>query len=109
MTRKTPQQWQSLIQEQAQSDLSIKAFCQQHHLSTSSFYSHKARCIQSADTAFIQAAVEKNVTHSLAVTEHVKPLAPSAELTFHTQAGVLAFPQNTPIDQVVALIRGLNL
>ncbi|WP_157757219.1 IS66 family insertion sequence element accessory protein TnpA [Pseudoalteromonas piscicida] len=40
---KTAQQWFTLIEQQALSGLSITDFCQQHNLSTKSFYYHRAK------------------------------------------------------------------
>ncbi len=40
--RRTPQQWLTLFQTQEDSDLSIKQFCLEHSISTSSFYKNKA-------------------------------------------------------------------
>ncbi len=36
--RKSPAQWQALVNQQKQSDLSVTNFCQEHKLSESSFY-----------------------------------------------------------------------
>jgi len=43
MTLKTNSDWQSFIQQQKQSPLSISEFCQQHKISVSCFYKHKAQ------------------------------------------------------------------
>ncbi|WP_462153426.1 IS66 family insertion sequence element accessory protein TnpA [Pseudoalteromonas piscicida] len=40
---KTAQQWFTLIEQQALSGLSVTDFCQQHKLSTKSFYYHRAK------------------------------------------------------------------
>ena len=36
--RKSPAQWQALVNQQTQSDLSVTNFCQEHKISESSFY-----------------------------------------------------------------------
>lgn len=41
MKRRTEQQWQSLLEQQRQSNVSIKVFCDQHNISQSSFYKGK--------------------------------------------------------------------
>jgi len=41
--RRTQQQWLTLFQTQNNSDLSIKDFCLEQCISTSSFYKHKSR------------------------------------------------------------------
>ena len=43
--RRTQQQWLTLFQAQPDSDLSIKDFCLEQGVSTSSFYKHKALLI----------------------------------------------------------------
>ena len=40
--KRTPQQWQALFQAQADSDLSIKQFCLDQSIPTSSFYKIKS-------------------------------------------------------------------
>lgn len=40
--KRTPQQWQGLFQDQADSDLSIKHFCLEQSIPTSSFYKNKS-------------------------------------------------------------------
>ncbi len=42
-TQRTTAQWQKFIEEQKQSGLNIKAFCQQHALPTSAFYGWRKR------------------------------------------------------------------
>ena len=37
-TRRTPQQWQQLINEQPDSGLTVHDYCQQNHLTLSGFY-----------------------------------------------------------------------
>jgi len=41
--RRTQQQWLTLFQAQNSRDISIKDFCLEQRISTSSFYKHKAR------------------------------------------------------------------
>ena len=48
--RRTQQQWQELIQQQRESDGSIKDFCLEQGLSTSSFYQHKAQMLTHSET-----------------------------------------------------------
>ena len=43
MTLKNNNDWQSFIQQQNQSSLNILEFCQQHKISVSCFYKHKAQ------------------------------------------------------------------
>ena len=41
--QRSTSQWQELIEEQKQSSLNIKAFCQQHAVTTSAFYGWRKR------------------------------------------------------------------
>ena len=43
--KRTPQQWQVLFQAQTDSDLSIKQFCLEQSIPTSSFYKNKSTLI----------------------------------------------------------------
>lgn len=51
-------QWQKLIEEQKQSGLNIKAFCQQHALPTSAFYGWRKRLKVSNNTPKLNAATD---------------------------------------------------
>ncbi|MEI5639959.1 MULTISPECIES: IS66 family insertion sequence element accessory protein TnpA [unclassified Pseudoalteromonas] len=39
---RTAEQWQQLIEQHTQSGLSVRAFCQEHHLSVTTFYDRRA-------------------------------------------------------------------
>lgn len=41
--RRTPSQWQSLVDQQKQSDLSVPKFCSEHSISSASFYKWRQR------------------------------------------------------------------
>ena len=41
--RKTPEQWQSLVNQQQRSDLSARAFCTEHHIGYASFCQWRKR------------------------------------------------------------------
>lgn len=41
--RRTPSQWQSLIEQQKQSGLSVPTFCSEHSVSPASFYKWRQR------------------------------------------------------------------
>lgn len=47
-TYRTPEQWQTHVDKQAQSGLSIKTYCQQHHLTLSNFYSWRKKLVESS-------------------------------------------------------------
>ncbi len=47
--RRTKQQWLALFQAQNNSDLSVKDFCLEQGISTSSFYKHKAILINNPE------------------------------------------------------------
>lgn len=38
MIRRSPQEWQQLIEQQEASDMTIAQFCQAHHINQSTFY-----------------------------------------------------------------------
>lgn len=60
--KRTPQQWQRLLAEQAESSLSIVDFCRQHGLSTSNFYYWRDKlqskpCADLGNTGFVPVAL----------------------------------------------------
>ena len=50
MTKRSHEEWVDLIKQQPASGLTIKDFCRQHQLSTSTFYARKAN-LANVDTA----------------------------------------------------------
>ena len=59
--RKSPAQWQALVNQQTQSDLSVTNFCQEHKLSESSFYKWQSE-FRKAPKGFSCVSVKAPVT-----------------------------------------------
>ena len=92
--RRTQQQWQALVQQQRDSDCSIKDFYLEHSVSTSSFYKHKARWLTHSEATisspFSQVAL---IAPTTVVTSHTINLKiGSVNMTFdsHTHPHWLA-------------------
>ena len=99
--RKTQEEWQSILQQQKQSSLSIKAYCQQQNINPSTFYKHKQLSAQSKK--FIKA----QVVHRTSTTSASK-LMIGGEITLETTAGKLTFPETIALTLIVKLVRGLS-
>ena len=95
MTRRTLDDWTKLIEQQAQSDLSILAFCRQHQIPTSNFYKnrHKIEHVNQA-SVFVKAKVT------------TKP----GEATIHLAFGDtrLTLPQHCEPTWLAELIKALH-
>lgn len=48
--RRTPSQWQSVVDQQEQSGLSVQQFCSEHSISSASFYKWRQRLSTSEPT-----------------------------------------------------------
>ena len=78
MTLKTITDWQSFIKQQKQSPLTITEFCEQHKISVSCFYKHKAGLKRSEekDPSFIKVKPPKanlsSPTHHAIKVQHGK-------------------------------------
>jgi putative transposase len=99
MTRRTLDDWAKLIEQQAQSDLSILAFCKQHHVPTSNFYKyrHKVKRVN-ATSAFVKAKMTTNVT--------TKPVAAPIHLAFGDTK--LTLPEHCEPTWLAELIKALH-
>lgn len=51
--------WKEVIEAQKQSDLTIKQFCADNHISISCFHKHKSLILKE-ETSFLPVAVDKN-------------------------------------------------
>lgn len=51
--------WKEMIEAQKQSDLSIRQFCADNHISVSCFYKHKALILKE-ESPFLPVTVDKN-------------------------------------------------
>lgn len=99
MTRRTLDDWTKLIEQQAQSDLSILAFCRQHQIPTSNFYKNRHKIEHLNQTSvFVKAKVTTKVT--------TKP----GEATIHLAFGDtrLTLPQHCEPTWLAELIKALH-
>jgi len=55
--RRTPQQWLTLFETQRESELSVKQFCLEQGIATSTFYKHKATFTSETSITTAPAAV----------------------------------------------------
>ncbi|MBM7072150.1 hypothetical protein JQC92_08925 [Shewanella sp. 202IG2-18] len=96
--RRTPEQWQALIKQQGESELTVTAFCRKHKLAISCFYTHKAKLKQSS--SFAQAVV---------TAEPAKPIVvQSSVIKLETKVGDVIFPASISPKIIIAVIRGLQ-
>ena len=96
--RRTPEQWQALIKQQSESGLTVTAFCRQHKLAISCFYTHKARAKPSF--CFAQAMV---------TTEQTKPIpVQHPVIKLETKVGDVIFPASIASSIIIDVIKGLQ-
>jgi ACT domain-containing protein len=101
--RKTQQDWLNIFQHQKESGLTIKAFCQQNKISSSSFYKYKQ--LIPAQSDFIQAKIVRKTS----VTEQVVQVSNAAPIiTLDTSVGRLSLPKSTTPSYLIQLVRGLS-
>ena len=103
MTRKTFDDWKSLVEKQIASGLSVPQFCNRHNLNPKYFYSRKSKVISASNKAsFIQAQV---------ITKQTSLLATTAEqnIKLVTDSGELSLPRDTSAQFIVELLNGLDL
>jgi|TARA_R110002072_G_C7900304_1_gene529555 hypothetical protein len=101
MTRKTFDDWKSLVEKQIASGLSVPQFCNRHNLSPKYFYSRKSKVVRASKNAdFIQAHVITKQTTLLATTaeQSIKLVTDSVELSL---------PRDTSAQFIVELLHGL--
>ena len=96
----TQQKWSAIIQQQAQSTLTIKQFCLQQKISPSTFYLRKSELATQIkdEPTFIKASVTKTVEVSTQAIP-IRLLLDKAELVFSSQ---------TSPSYLAALINGLR-
>lgn len=101
MSRKTFDDWKSLVEKQIASGLSVPQFCRQHNLNPKYFYSRKSKVVSASNNAgFIQAKV---------ITKQPTLLATTAEQSIKlvTASGELSLPCDTSAQFIVELLHGL--
>lgn len=102
-TFRSREEWQALILQQQESDLGVLAFCREHDLSTTAFYSRRAQLLGNRTKGTSQ-FVRANISHS-------PELSTSTSIqTFEiSYAGVnLRLPTSTPATYLAELMRGLG-
>ena len=96
---RTPQQWQALIQAFDRSDLTVKDFCRQNKLSTSSFYLWKNRFGQ-------QSSAKPSARDEFVVADNQSP---SWLKLSQTESSSLNSSADAPWDIELSLPAGLTL
>ena len=102
-TFRSQDQWRQVLVEQAQSGLTISAFCRQHNISTSGFYTQRQK--QSVVTVSTSAFVSTTVTekNSTKVHRDVKQT-----IVLELSAARLRLPIETPTHYLITLFNGLS-
>lgn len=101
-TFRSPDQWRQILEDQQQSGLTISAFCRQHNISTSGFYTQRKK--QSVVTASTSAFVSTTVTEETSTKVHrdVKQT-----IVLELSAARLRLPIETPAHYLITLLNGL--
>ncbi|TMP77089.1 IS66 family insertion sequence hypothetical protein, partial [Pseudoalteromonas ruthenica] len=86
-----------LINRRKEFDGTNVEFCRRHGISMTSFYKHQASIRSRSTNNFIQV---KTTTEQTRFESH-------AELQFDVRSGTLTLPMSLPVEQVVAIVRGL--
>ena len=102
-TFRSQDQWRQVLVEQAQSGLTISAFCRQHKIPTSGFYTQRKK--QSVVTAATSAFVSTKVTEKTSTEIHrdVKQT-----IVLELSAARLRLPAETPAHYLITLLNGLS-
>ncbi|MDP7591790.1 MAG: IS66 family insertion sequence element accessory protein TnpB [Litorilituus sp.] len=100
---RSPNHWQQILAEQQKSGLTISAFCRQHNISTSGFYTQRQK--QSVVTASTSAFVSTKVTKQTSTEVHrdVKQ-----RIVLEPSAARLTLPAETPANYLITLLNGLS-
>jgi hypothetical protein len=102
MSRKTFDDWKTLVEKQIASGLTVPTFCHQHNLNPKYFYSRKSMVYKAhTRSSFIQAQIITEKT-----TQVINAVEPSIKL--NTVAGELSLPSNISAHFIIELIRGLS-
>jgi putative transposase len=93
--RRSASEWQTLIQAQVQSGLSVAAFCREQAISLSSFYAqrHRVGHLSGGESVFVKVAM---------------PCSSSAPLTLQGSFGILHLPEGIDSQWLAQLLRGLS-
>ena len=90
-------QWQTLIQNQQTSGLTISDYCQQHHLPTSSFYAFKKK-LSLTSNRFVRAKV----------IQQIEFLEDQPSITLSVGEANVTLPATTPAIYLAQILRGLS-
>jgi len=90
-------QWQTLIQNQQTSGLTVLDYCQQHQLPTSSFYAFKKK-LGLTSNSFVRA----KVTQQIELIEEEQPI------TLSVGKANVSLPATTPASYLAQILRELN-
>lgn len=102
MSRKTSDEWKSLVEQQVTSGLSVPKFCEQHQLNAKYFYARKAIITKdNHNTGFIQAKVVTKQTTIIA--QHVEH-----PIKLNLAVGELSFPHDISPTFIAELLNGLT-
>ncbi|MEH6386004.1 MAG: IS66 family insertion sequence element accessory protein TnpB [Colwellia sp.] len=93
---RSPEQWQTLIDDQQTSGLTIIAYCQQQQLSTSSFYAIKKKLSLSSGN-FVRAKI----------TQQVELVEEQAVITVTVDKVNVRLPASTSVSYLSLLLREL--
>jgi putative transposase len=90
-------QWQTLIQNQQTSGLTISDYCQQHHLPTSSFYAFKKK-LGLTSNRFVRAKV----------IQEIEILEEQTSIILSVSHANLTLPASTPAAYLAQILRELT-
>ncbi|MCG9641213.1 IS66 family insertion sequence element accessory protein TnpB [Vibrio sp. Isolate34] len=102
--RRTNQEWETLLESYEHSNITQRAFCEQHGLSLSTFFAKRRQLqstIQSAPVGFVKAEVVEKTT------KYQAQLA-TANMTLLVNDVELSIPQGTPATYLAELIGALS-
>ena len=90
-------QWQTLIQNQQTSGLTISDYCQQHHLPTSSFYAFKKK-LGLTSNRFVRAKV----------IQEIEMLEEQTSIILSVSHANVTLPATTPAAYLAQILRELT-
>jgi len=101
--RTTKRDWQNIFKQQKDSGLTIKIFCKQNKISSSSFYKYKQ--LMPRQSEFVQAKVVRQTS----ITKQEVEISNTASvIILETVVGRLSLPISTTPTYLIQLVRGLS-
>lgn len=104
MIRRTKTQWQSIVEQHAQSDLSARAFCEQQDIHLQTFYSRR-------HALGLAKPIKRNnktpVTHQVAHFVQTKIVQPNCTVVMQTREAQLSFSSTCDPLWLAKLLKGL--